>query len=200
MRRLSRAILIGVTISGTAVPAASAQESVLDSLDAGPAITGWLNRVRGGAGEATWGEAADRFQYRVNDRVWAHWVDRASSELRELRPRHVLQAAAGRDSLPLEAVDWVRVVFASERAAGGKILEQVVAIRDADSVWRVADYAAWPDPEAIVKNAALDPVPYGFGYLSRFFIRDWRAHHPRPMGGRPPEPDRARAAPKRPPE
>jgi hypothetical protein len=194
-------LLLGATVPGRAQDLA-----VGDFEDAGPAIDKWLKLVHGGAAQGARQTASLRFQYRVPENPWQSWVDKSGSTLRELRPRRAIETAMGRDEPPLEQVDWVRIVYASERPSGGKVYERVVAVREDDGVWRVADYAAWPDPEAIVNNAALETIPYRFYYFPGDFRYGWRGAFI--DGHRPPEPpaDRGsaranpRTFPRRPPQ
>jgi hypothetical protein len=171
----------------SAVPASAQTLAVSGVEEAGAAVSRWLDLVRGGAAEAARQTASARFQYRVPENAWRHWVDKSTGGLRELRPRRPVETAMGRDEAPLEPLEWLRVLYSSERPDGGRIYERILAIREDDGVWRVADYAAWPDPEAIIHNSALESVPYRIHYFPYDYRLGWRGWL---IGGgsRPPEP------------
>jgi hypothetical protein len=72
----------------------------------------------------------------------------------------VLAVSAGRDEAPQPELDWIVAMFESARPAGGRILERVWAWREDDGPFRVVNYGIWPDPEAVINNAYVDPIPY----------------------------------------
>jgi hypothetical protein len=189
MRQVGPAVrwssVLGLLLAGPA-PAIAQTLAVTGIEEAGAAVGRWLDLVRGGAAEAARQSASERFQYRIPENAWRNWVDRSAGALRELRARRPVETAMGRDEAPLEPLDWIRVLYASERPAGGRIYERVLAIREDDGAWRIADYAAWADPEAIVTNAAIEAIPYRFYYFHDDYHRGWR-HWLFGGGPRPPD-------------
>ena len=205
MRALPIAVRLFWTLA-VAGPAAAQEPAGKILEEATPAIESWLNLVRGGGGETALLRASARFQYRVWQNPWRTWVDKSAPSLRELRPRKAIETSIGQDQPPLEPLQWVRVTYSSEWPSGGKVYEQLLAIREDDGVWRIADYAAWPDPEAIMHNAQLETVPYRSYYYPGFFVHGWRGRFVDGHGQEPPPPvDRGstranpRTFPRRPP-
>ena len=128
------------------------------------AITGWLELVSRRAGGAAWHGAGPYFQHRIDQRRWEDWVSAQRPRLGALGSRRAVAVAAGRDEAPLPELDWIVATFESSRPAGGRILERVWAWREDDGPFRVVNYGVWPDPEAVVHNAYLDPVPYAIAW------------------------------------
>jgi hypothetical protein len=108
-----------------------------------------------------------------------------------LRARRLMAVAAGRDEAPLPELDWIVATFESARPAGGRILERVWAWREDGGPFRVVNYGVWPDPEAVINNAYVDPIPYqiAWGGSLVWYGRGWR-------GGRRGRPEAAPAAPR----
>jgi hypothetical protein len=173
------------------------------------AIVEWLALVNGGDATQAWNQASFRFQYRIGQRSWQEWVAAYPTRLTGLGSRRTIELTLGRDEPPLEPLEWARVVYARDRAAGGRVFERVIALREGDD-WRVADYQTWPDDKAAVTNTSLLAVPYRSGYAGQFlphgYWRGGRLLRRIPRQPPPPAADRPSARanpttfPRRPPE
>jgi len=130
---------------------------------AGPeaAAAAWLDLVAGGQGGVAWHQTDPYFQASIPEAAWESWVGAQRGRLPSRPGRRLLESATGRNEAVEPPVDWAIYVFAANRPAGGRIIQRVAVARDRDGDWAVYDYGAWPDPAAIVANAALDPIPYG---------------------------------------
>jgi Protein of unknown function (DUF4019) len=166
----------------------------------------WADLVRAGGADQARSGASDRFRYRIDERIWRTWVEKHADHLKELGARQVLSSVQGRDEPPLEPLEWSRVVFASPWPGGGRVLEQVWSIRESGGEWETVDYRAWPDGEAIVHNADVEPIPYWVVYFPGDFGHGWRRRMFRVPPEKPSVPERPtaianpKAFPKRPPD
>jgi len=191
--------LLGAVLAAAMVTPVLAQNPAIDSTanPAEPAIVRWLGLVAGGAADQAYSEASIRFRTRITQSAWRDWVTGNTARFGEAGPRRTIELTFGHDEAPLPELDWVRVVYARNRALGGRIFERVIAVSDGDD-WRIADFAAWPDAEAVVSSGSLLPVPFAFGYAGAFlpgFLHGRFGRRPRP--GTPPSAGRptARANP-----
>jgi Protein of unknown function (DUF4019) len=130
---------------------------------AGPeaAAAAWLDLVAGGQGGVAWHQTDPYFQARIPEAAWESWVGAQRGRLPGRPGRQLLESATGRNATVEPPVDWAIYVFATNRPAGGRIIQRVAVARAQDGGWAVYDYGVWPDPAAIVANASVDPIPYG---------------------------------------
>ncbi|MBM4188878.1 MAG: DUF4019 domain-containing protein [Gemmatimonadetes bacterium] len=197
-------VLLGLAGSLVAGPAWSQDPAAPDLLQARTAIDRWFGLVRQGAADQTWGEASEVFRARIRESEWREWVRRTAGQL-PLGTRRDLEFTVGHDEPPLASLHWVRAVVASDRPAGGRVIEQIVLWYEG-SRWRVTHYASWMDHGAMLASGAVNPVPYEVPFAGQHTLRDqfpwWvpglasRPHRlPRPSPG-PPEQPANRANPK----
>ena len=206
MGRIRGGALVVAALTGVAssVTGQSPPASAIDSAE--PFITRWIELVWRGSSDQAWVEASTWFQARIGRFEWNRWVETQRVRQRGLGgPPRLIGTNYVRDEPPLQPVEWVDMTFAVDLPAGGRFLQRVwVARPEGETDWYVANYGVSVDPQAMVANAAIDPIPYlGFGA--------WHHRHgfigivrPRPGASRPaPEPPRAVANPatfrKRPP-
>ena len=175
---LAAALLIGP------ITAARGQDSIPTAETAAAA---WLDLVAAGGADAAWRQADGYFRERLPDWAWRKWVAAQHDRLGELRNRRVLELTGGRDESAAPPLEWAVYFFGSDRPAGGRIIQRVNVARVA-GVWVVYDYAAWPDPAAVVNNAYLDPIPYDAIVLGRGLRHRGRPRPPlgSPAGASPP--------------
>ena len=167
---------IGISVA-VAVGPVRAQESV-DRAAVQSVIGQWLGLVRDGAWQQAWDQASPFFQYRITAGDWRDWVRAANAELTAGSPRREVEFTVGHDEPPLVPLTWVRAVYARDRVAGGRVIEQIVVLDDGGR-WRVAHYGAWTDQDAIGHGGSLYSIPYFLPYRGQYsfteFPFSWRA-------------------------
>jgi len=194
---ISRIGIAFVVLLASVGRSARGQATPTDAVSsAEPTITRWLNLVWRGSAEEAWTESSSWFKGRIGQQEWARWVgaQRGKSPSLDGRAR-VVGTNYFRDEAPLPVVEWVDMTFVTDLPTGGRFFQRVwVGRPEGETGWYVANYGVSLDSQAMVANAAVDPIPY-LGFLGdhRFFGRFVR---PRPSSPLPaPEPSRAVANP-----
>lgn len=194
----SRPILfIALALTIAESPNAGGQVTPPPADAADSVITAWLVLVTRGAAAESWSQASPRFQRRIDPAGWTEWVQAQRGRLGNGQPIP-LSATRTRSGSPHPEAEWTGITFAMSRAAGGRVLHQVWAAREDGHSWRVTDYAAWPDAQAVVNNAFLDPIPYRYAGLARGDVNWWAGPilpRPAPTPPRPAAAGTARANP-----
>lgn len=175
------------------IPQYAPAQPVPDVQDARTVVNRWFALVRQGAAEQTWAEASNAFRARIVDTQWREWVRQSNGRLPGSQRRE-LEFTLGHDEPPLAPLTWVRMTVATDRPAGGRVLEQIVVWHEVDR-WRVAHYGAWVDDRAAVAAGAFNPIPYQFAFAGQHTFRErhpWWVGGPRHWRTPPPPPSPSR--------
>jgi hypothetical protein len=136
--KIATAVSIVALFTLTAPLAASAEEP---EVAAESAALAWLSLLDAKGYTQTWNEASPLFRERTPQSRWKFDAVRRCTWLGVLRSRKLQSAAF--ESMVRGAPDgeYVKVRFWSDFASKyGPLIETVIAKKDADGIWRVADY------------------------------------------------------------
>ena len=123
--------LIAPLAAGAEEPEAAAESAALE----------WLGLLDAKGYTQTWNEASPVFRKRMPQSRWKFDAVRRTSWLGVLRSRKVQSAAFESSVRGAPEGEYVKVRFWSDFASKyGPLIETVIAKKDADGIWRVADY------------------------------------------------------------
>ena len=124
------------------------------SLAAGPeepevaaesAAHAWLSLLDANSYTLSWSGASTLFRARMSQSQWKSAVFRARHYLGALRSRKLLSAAYELTVHGFPDGEYVIVKFLSDFAEFQHVTETVIAKKDADGMWHVADYYIAPE-------------------------------------------------------
>jgi hypothetical protein len=143
--KFAKAVSIVFLFTLTAAHAAMVEKSETAAASAAQA---WLGRVDANNSALSWNEASTLFRERMSQSEWKSTILRARHYLGPLRRRNLQSAAYELTVHGLPDGEYVIVKFLADFAQFQSVIETVVAKKDADGMWRVADYYIAPEGKA----------------------------------------------------
>jgi hypothetical protein len=146
MRRGGTVFAICCLLAGpTAVTAqAEAPQEAQEAQEAHEAADSWLALVDVQEYAASWEAAARSFQAAVAAEAWAAQLTAGRAQVGAVEDRELARSRAMTDPPGAPPGEYMQLHYESTFSGAGRVVENVVLVRDGDRGWRVAGYFIQP--------------------------------------------------------
>ncbi len=135
MKKLMMALMMVAVLAAGHVHAGAGEQAV-----AVEAAESWLKLIDAKEYSKSWHETASYFQEMVSERDWNRLIRTTETTVGQVTGRTFISATYLTEIPNAPEGEFFLIQYSAELADGGKAIETVTPMKDADNVWRVSGY------------------------------------------------------------